>query len=193
MSQLKHVGEPMKICDSQLLQKWHPETRQIRDLVPNPMNPRRMSKKNAKKLEKSLQKFGLCQPIVINTDDTIINGHQRLQALKALGYKECTVCVADEPFTEKEKSELGLLLNKITGEDNFDMLANLFEPDFLVECGYELEELDLDDPEEGKPDKKKKYKITITASNENDLVEIEKGVSDMLEHNEDTSYKVKIS
>ena len=50
---------------------WHNEKRKIKDLVPYVANPRQITDKQAKDLKASLDKFGLAEPIVINTDNTI--------------------------------------------------------------------------------------------------------------------------
>ena len=67
--------------------EWKYERWKIEHLRENPDNPRNLSKKQHEELEKSLSKFGLCEPIVINQDGEIIGGHQRYKILKKMGHK----------------------------------------------------------------------------------------------------------
>ena len=104
-------------------------------------------------LHKSIDKFGLAEPIVINTDGVVIGGHARLLALKEKGTKEFDCYIPDRKLTEKELQELNVRLNKnIAGEFDFDILANEFELTDLLDWGFEEKELDLslwnDTPEE---------------------------------------------
>jgi len=54
--------------------KWHTEQR-----------PRTMNAKQKHDLEESLKRFNLMSIPVINTDNTIISGHQRMKILQLLG------------------------------------------------------------------------------------------------------------
>lgn len=53
-------------------------------------------------LEKSIQTLGLIAPIVISTDNVILAGARRYQALLNLGYTEAPVMVVDRNPLEKE-------------------------------------------------------------------------------------------
>jgi ParB-like chromosome segregation protein Spo0J len=63
---------------------WRNEKRKIRDLVPFSANPRQITEKQAQDLKASLERFGVVAPIIINTNNTIIGGHQRTKILEAL-------------------------------------------------------------------------------------------------------------
>jgi len=65
--------------------KWHTEQRIINDLIPYKENPRTMNAKQKHDLEESLKRFNLMSIPVINTDNTIISGHQRMKILQLLG------------------------------------------------------------------------------------------------------------
>jgi ParB-like chromosome segregation protein Spo0J len=64
---------------------WHTETRLIADLIPAKYNPRELTEKQASDLSQSLDKFGLPEPIVINLNNVIIGGHQRIKLLQVQG------------------------------------------------------------------------------------------------------------
>lgn len=79
------------------------ETMKISELTPHPDNPRKISNREMKGLMKSLEHFGLVQPIVYNErSKRVVGGHQRLRAMEALGHKEVPVCLVDlDPQKEK--------------------------------------------------------------------------------------------
>ena len=127
---------------------WHNEKRKIKDLVPYVANPRQITDKQAKDLKASLDKFGLAEPITINTDNTIIGGHQRKKILENLvgvdpDY-EVDVWVPDRELSIDEMRELNVRLNKNVAGWDFDTLANNFELDDLLDWGFEKSDLDLD-------------------------------------------------
>jgi len=117
---------------------------EIEKLKPSEYNPRALSEKEALDLEKSLRKFGMVEPIVVNSasgrENVIIGGHQRYFLLKKMGWKKIPVVYVNIPDL-KEEQELNLRLNKNLGHWDWDMLANLSE-DLLKEVGFESEELD---------------------------------------------------
>lgn len=127
---------------------WHNERRAIRELIPYEVNPRQITDKQAKDLKASLAKFGIADPIIINTDNMIIGGHQRMKILETLlGYEpdfQIDVRVPDRELSIDEVRELNVRLNKNVAEWDFDTLANNFELDDLLDWGFDKGELDLD-------------------------------------------------
>lgn len=121
----------------------------INDLKYASYNPRKKLKpedKEYQKIKKSIEEFGYVEPIIINKDNTIIGGHQRITVLKDLGYEEVEVIQIDIDKT-KEKA-LNIALNKITGEWDYAMLGDLLLD--LDSQNYDLEitGFDLDEIEE---------------------------------------------
>jgi site-specific DNA-methyltransferase (adenine-specific) len=126
--------------------KWTVETRKLSELKAYEKNPRRITEKGLNDLIKSLELFGLAEPIVINRDDCIIGGHARVQALKRIKGKvtKADVYVPDRLLDDKEVQELCVRLNKnIAGHFDFDILANQYDPRDLVAWGFEPEELGI--------------------------------------------------
>jgi DNA modification methylase len=121
--------------------KWRSEVRLISDLKPAGYNPRKLTEKQEKDLGESLERFDLCDPIVINLDGTIIGGHQRIRVLKSRGVLEVDVRVPDRQLSEAEEKELNLRLNKNLGEWDLELLAS-FDADMLKDVGFNSEELD---------------------------------------------------
>lgn len=122
---------------------WKTEKRRITDLVPAPYNPRQLTEKQAKDLRKSLEKFDLAEIPAVDTDGTIIAGHQRLAMLREMGRgeEEIDVRVPSRKLTEREQREYNLRSNKNTGEFDWDKLAE-FDKDLLVDVGFDTKELD---------------------------------------------------
>lgn len=123
---------------------WKIKKVKVSDLKENPNNPRKLTEKGLKDLEKSITKFGIAEPLVCNTDLMICGGHGRKKILERLNIAEVDCYLPEKKLTQKQFDELGIRLNKnIAGEFDFDILANEFEVDELIEWGFEEKELDL--------------------------------------------------
>jgi hypothetical protein len=96
---------------------------------PAPYNPRRDLKPGDPeyhKLERSMDSFGLVEPLVWNRrTGHLVGGHQRFKILLARGYTHTEVSVVDLPL-EREKV-LNIALNKITGDWDRHKLAELLD------------------------------------------------------------------
>ena len=111
----------------------------ISELNPAEYNPRRMTNKQYEDLKNSLEKFGLVDPIIINADNTVVGGHQRLRIMRELGAE--LVPVVRVNLSKEDEKELNIRLNKNTGEFDLDVLANNFEVDELKDWGFKDVEL----------------------------------------------------
>lgn len=122
--------------------EWHTEQKKIRDLIPWEKNPRQMTEKQAADLQQSLERFNLMSIPVIDTDNTIISGHQRMKIMQLLGRGEevIDVRVPNRKLTDRELEEANLRENKNTGEWDLDALAS-FDTDLLLGVGWSDEEL----------------------------------------------------
>jgi len=120
------------------------EKRRVNDLVPYEHNPRRMTDKQVKDLTKSLEKFGLVEIPVVNKDNTLLAGHQRMKIMQLLGRgdEEIDVRVPNRQLNDKEAQEYNIRSNKNTGDWDFDLLANAFEQSDLLDWGFSDRELD---------------------------------------------------
>ena len=117
---------------------WSIEKRKLAQLTEWTKNPRRLTEKGLKDLKKSISKFGLAEPLVVNRDNTICGGHGRKKILEELNIKEVDCYLPDRMLNEKEFEELNLRLNKnVCGEFNFEILANEFDMDMLKDVGFE--------------------------------------------------------
>ena len=116
----------------------------IKDLKPTEYNPRKWDKTAESNLAESIKRFGLVDPILVNSAkdrmNIVIGGHFRLHVAKALKFKEMPVVYINLPDIEKEK-ELNLRLNKNTGDWDYDLLSE-FDENFLSDIGFNSEDLD---------------------------------------------------
>lgn len=74
-------------------------------------------------LKSSLSTFGYVELIIVNSDNTVIGGHQRLNALKQLGYKTVDCVVVD--LDKDEEKVLNIALNKIDGKWDYGVLCEI--------------------------------------------------------------------
>ena len=119
---------------------------QLRPAAYNPRKALKPSDKEYQKIKNSIQKFGYVEPIIVNYDMTVIGGHQRLTVLKDLGYTEAQ-CVVLHIEDDAKVKALNIALNKISGEWNeqllADLLVNLQDAQFDLDLtGFEAPEID---------------------------------------------------
>lgn len=120
----------------------------IEKLKPAEYNPRKDLKpedEEYQKIKKSLIEFGYVAPVIVNSDMTVIGGHQRLKVLQDLGYTEieCNVVNLDK----NQEKALNIALNKISGDWDYDkledLLAELKEADMnLLSTGFNEKEIE---------------------------------------------------
>lgn len=123
---------------------WTPERRKLGDLIPWERNPRQIKRDQAKRLEDSFESFGQVETVAIGPGNELYNGHQRLAVLvEKYGPEfEIDARVSSRPLTEKEREKLTAYLHKgAVGGWDWDMLANNFEVDELLEWGFSEEDL----------------------------------------------------
>jgi site-specific DNA-methyltransferase (adenine-specific) len=128
------------------------KTLKIADLIPATYNPRKALKPGDKEYEKiknSISEFGFADPVVVNKRTAekgkyvIVGGHQRVTVATDLGYTEVPCAIVDLD-TEHEKA-LNVALNKITGEWNKELLADLIAD--LEEANFDTSFTGFDPPE----------------------------------------------
>ncbi len=118
---------------------WTNERRTLEQLTPWEANPRQIKEDQAERLVGSYEDFNQVNPLAIEPDNTLLNGHQRRNVwLKKYGSGlEVDVRVASRKLTMDERKKLTIYLHEgATGEWDFDMMANIFELDELTEWGF---------------------------------------------------------
>ncbi len=108
-------------------------------LHPADYNPRKWDDVAIDKLTESIQRFGLVDPIIVNSapkrKNTIIGGHFRWSVAKKMGIKEVPVVYLNIPDIKKEK-ELNLRLNRNTGEWDLELLK-ILDIEMLLDVGFD--------------------------------------------------------
>lgn len=124
---------------------WHNEKRKLSDLIPVSYNPRKLSKKQAGDLRRSLENFNLAEVPVINTDNSLLAGHQRTKILADIEGNDFVidVRVPNRKLTKAEADEYLIRSNKNSGEFDFDILDECFDVDQLVDFGFTKDELNF--------------------------------------------------
>lgn len=160
--------------------QWIPEKRRIGDLIPDHENPRSFTEKGMDNLKESLSRFGLAEPICVNTDGGIIGGHARIKALTEMygpDYEDF-VFVAPRKLKRQEVKELLVRLNKnVAGVFDYDMLANCYDAEDLLAWGFEPDEIGFDvedddgDTGEGEGDGKGEKKTFALTKSQLETVE----------------------
>lgn len=101
----------------------------INDLKAADYNPRVELKPGNRKyedLKRSIQKFGFVDPVVINFDNTLIGGHQRVNVARDMGIEEIPAYRVNLQNKDDERA-LNIALNKIMGSWNDEALKTIFE------------------------------------------------------------------
>lgn len=110
---------------------------QVDALIPNEENPRKINQAAFEKLKKSLQEFPemkQLREIIVDENNKILGGHQRIYALKDLGYTDVFVKQVIG-LTEKQKREFIIKDNTASGEWDTDILANSWDIGELEQWG----------------------------------------------------------
>ncbi len=122
-------------------------SKDIDSLIFAEYNPRQLTKDQYKHLKDSIDRFGLVDPIIVNSNPTrkniIVGGHQRVKVAKDMNIKEVPVLEVD--LTYDRERELNVRLNANTGEWDTDILANMFDIDELTDWGFDDIDLKLFD------------------------------------------------
>ena len=117
----------------------------IRQIRPNPENPRVIKDNKFQKLVKSITELPQMlelRPIVVNRDMIVLGGNMRLKACEAAGLTEVPVVFADNLTPEQER-EFIIKDNSSFGEWDWDLLANEWDVDQLQEWGMDIGGFDL--------------------------------------------------
>lgn len=124
----------------------------LKDIKPNPNNPRVLRDDKFQKLKKSIQEFPKMlslRPIVIDENNVVLGGNMRLRALQDLGYTDlddsCVKYAND--LTEEEKKRFIIADNVAFGEWDWDTLANDWDVVDLEAWGLEIPNFD-EEPEQ---------------------------------------------
>lgn len=116
----------------------------IKDLVEYEGNAKLHPQEQIDKIKKSIKEFGNNDPIAIDENNVLIEGHGRLKALTQLGYDEVEA-IRLSHLTEEQKRAYILVHNKLNMDTDFDteMLKDELDEIFSVDMadfGFDLPE-----------------------------------------------------
>lgn len=128
------------------INKLNIETININDLIQYKNNAKKHPQKQIDKIKKSIQEFGFNDPIAIDENNMIIEGHGRYEALKQLGY-ENVECIRLNNLSEEQKKAYILVHNKLNMDTGFDsklLNEELFSIDNIDMSDFDFK-IDFDD------------------------------------------------
>lgn len=134
--------EPMREDTSGMSHKLKVQYWPIDDVHPYPNNPRN-NDEAVEYVANSIREFSFQQPLVVDTDGTIIAGHTRLKAAKMLGMETVPVVVADN-LTPAQVNAYRLADNKVAEAATWDMEALAVELEGL-EVDFDMTMFDFDE------------------------------------------------
>ena len=114
----------------------------VEDLIPYINNPRN-NESAVDKVASSINEFGFKNPIIIDKNNIVINGHTRLLASKKLGLKEVPVIRADD-LTEAQVKAFRIADNKTSEYATWNEDLLKLELEQLEEMDFNLEGLNID-------------------------------------------------
>jgi len=157
----------------------------LKDIKPNPNNPRVLRDDKFQKLKQSITEFPKMlslRPMVIDENNVVLGGNMRLRALKELGFNDIDEAwiKRSSDLTEEEKKRFIIADNVAFGEWDWDTLANDWEVVDLEAWGLDIPQFD----ERGEIDYSDKNK-------EVDIEDLEGLMTINLKYTEEDYWKVK--
>jgi ParB-like chromosome segregation protein Spo0J len=112
----------------------------IQEVRLNEENPRYIKDHKFEKLVKSIKEFPQMldlRPIVVNQDMVVLGGNMRLRACREAGLTEVPIIYADN-LTEEQQKEFVIKDNSSFGEWDWDLLANEWDTEQLIDWGMDI-------------------------------------------------------
>ena len=125
----------------------------LKDIKPNPNNPRVLRDDKFQKLKQSITEFPKMlslRPMVIDENNVVLGGNMRLRALQELGFTDIEEAWVkrSSDLTEEEKKRFIIADNVAFGEWDWDTLANDWEVVDLEAWGLDIPQFDTVESEE---------------------------------------------
>jgi ParB-like chromosome segregation protein Spo0J len=119
----------------------------LKDIKPNPNNPRVLRDDKFQKLKQSIKEFPKMlslRPMVIDENNVVLGGNMRLRALQELGFNDIDEAWVkrSSDLTEEEKKRFIIADNVAFGEWDWDTLANDWEVVDLEAWGLDIPQFD---------------------------------------------------
>jgi len=119
----------------------------LKDIKPNPNNPRVIRDYKFQKLKQSISEFPKMlslRPMVIDENNVVLGGNMRLRVLQELGFNDIDEAWVkrSSDLTEEEKKRFIIADNVSFGEWDWDTLANDWEVVDLEAWGLDIPQFD---------------------------------------------------
>ena len=119
----------------------------VKDLKDEFGNPRTITSKKKAELSESLDRFGDFGLILIDENNNLIAGHQRVAVLKEKDPDFVVLCKRLIGYTETELKAINIKDNTHAGEWDFDMLAE-WNSEIMVDLGIDNSTIKEKSPDE---------------------------------------------
>jgi len=120
--------------------------RRVEDLIPYARNSRTHSDAQVAQIAASIKEFGWTNPILVDTDGSIIAGHGRLMAARKLGYDEVPTIELGH-LTPAQKKAYVIADNQLALNAGWDTELLMLELQELQDCDFDLDLLGFDPKE----------------------------------------------
>lgn len=122
--------------------EWSTQVRKVNELIPQEVNPRKITDKQMLDLKKSLREYNLVEIPAVDQKGKILAGHQRIKALQLLGRGNelIDVRVPNRALTDDEARRYLIASNVLGGDWDFESLKS-FDLDILIDAGFDQIEL----------------------------------------------------
>lgn len=118
----------------------------IDDLVPYEKNARTHPENQIAKLKYSIKNFGFLQSVLLNDDNSVLAGHARLIAAKALGMTKVPTVQIGHLNREQQRAYI-LADNRIAVDSGWDSMLVACELQELDDLGIDLKDTGFDEDE----------------------------------------------
>jgi len=110
----------------------------VRSLRPYAGNARTHTKRQIRKIANSIERFGFCNPVLVDDNLQIIAGHGRVEAAKLLGIEEVPI-VRLSHLSEADKRAYILADNRLAEDAGWDREILAVELQGLIDLGVPIE------------------------------------------------------
>lgn len=114
------------------------------------MNAKQHPQSQIEQIKQSIRDFGFNDPIAIDENNMIIEGHGRFKAVQQLGWAEVE-CIRLPHMSEQQKKAYILAHNKLTMNTGYDLDMLAMELDDIID--FNMEDYGFDIPDLVEPDK----------------------------------------
>lgn len=129
--------------------EWKTEQRMVKDLVPNEINPRKITEVKKAELIKYLQKYNVVEIPVINKDGKLITWNQRLASMLLVGRGDemVDVRVPNRKLTDEEVKEYTLIGNVHAGDWDEELLNMHYAEVDFASLGIDVKAPQINEPD----------------------------------------------